>query len=363
MKSFATRRCCLAVLLFACAPAFAGQASYQALQTGNPGTPGDGVFVSPPFDDESYELKTPYPIVGIDDGVMFTLFPKAPVQFTVGADWDRVGFQLALPDLSCYASTGLPINGLVTVKGAAGGYAFLSLETMQSLYQILQQYCSTATGVGFEQLVVKAVSAIYTVTDGSEPPYAHVNDLDALALGLSSQAVPGKDSQVADLKASISEGLDPIAPGAGGSLFFDVQNIGSKPAKQATAKATLPDNVQIGSIYANGWNCSKKKNQLECVYPSTIPGGGYKDFYVDFQAPAEPQVLTAKLKVGASNDADSSNNTAVEKTTVSSCTLSQVQNFLLQYPATFIVDADGSRQAKPGLNPDACRAAAAPASR
>jgi surface antigen len=62
--------------------------SYLSFTTGNPGVPGDGVFVGPSPDSLLFVLSQAYPLTGVTNGVTLTVFParlddKSPLEFDV----------------------------------------------------------------------------------------------------------------------------------------------------------------------------------------------------------------------------------------------------------------------------------------
>ena len=161
--------------------------SWLSFTEGNPGVPGDGVFVSANAQNtNSFDLTTPFPLNSVANGITTTVFasPSNPVyeiQFTVGVPFSPIP-QCTNARVTTSGFSGGLLQSVV-VNGVQGWASNVSQFALQEILGVItQQY--PGCNVTFADLYVTTIRVFANVQG------QYVNSLDAAAIFLGQNAFP-----------------------------------------------------------------------------------------------------------------------------------------------------------------------------
>src|SRR5262245_37030581 len=90
------------------------QYTWQALEVGDRGVPGDGITTTARYDGEKQKLAPLFPMHGVANGLTITVFPDAASP-TIDPDaqgfWDGIEYNFETSDHLCYVGTAQPWGG------------------------------------------------------------------------------------------------------------------------------------------------------------------------------------------------------------------------------------------------------------
>ena len=120
----------------------------------------------------------------------------------------------------------------------------------------------------------------------------------------------------ADLMASTTDSIDPVAVGATFDYTLSVTNAGPSSAANVVVTDTLPADVTFVSATGMGWSCSESAGTLSCARDSLAPGAA-PDITATVTAPMQDTTLLNTVSVAANTaEPNVADNTDAEVTRV-----------------------------------------------
>lgn len=160
---------------------------FQSFVEGDPGIPGDGIFVSPGVD-ALFELDPPFSLTGVSDGITITVFPsesdipdfEAPMIF--GIIISSGGAPCSAPEFTLIPPNQFTFNG-------STGFAFLYI---QETFEIAVNNISTSSPECSDNVDDYVITDITFRESFAIPLFP---DLDALAIGFGQNNIPEDTKQ------------------------------------------------------------------------------------------------------------------------------------------------------------------------
>ena len=121
----------------------------------------------------------------------------------------------------------------------------------------------------------------------------------------------------ADLSITVTDAVDPVAPGGSETYTVTVTDLGPSAATALTVTNTLPAGSTFTSASGTGWTCSNLILVVTCTRPSLAPGAAPPIAIVAMMPGAAGTATDTAMVSATSADPNGANNLASQMTTIS----------------------------------------------
>jgi hypothetical protein len=165
-------------------PAPSQTVAFLSFTEGNPGLPGDGVFVNAggPFQ-VSFDLQTPFSLSGVTNGITVTVFPPSNIQNFQSIS---LGLVPSSGNLLCSANLGAGTIGKVSLNGVVGYFNNILESDLNFAVNAINSF-NPSCGVTLNNL---RITQIFVFGFGG-----FITTLDAASMGIGQNAFPGTQIQ------------------------------------------------------------------------------------------------------------------------------------------------------------------------